>query len=160
MVAAATVFDLLLAESAAPVSLEEEEMSPPRRPSRPDPREARAELPESSTYTQILAGLKSDAPIAATDFENWTAKELSARAVNATLALAHEVGRLATIVASMEARLASDYEDTKTRDLRALRQKAGSLAAREKWFKGIITTVVGAIAVAEALRWLGLGGAH
>jgi len=135
-------------------------MPPPRRPSYPDKRE----LPEASTYREmenptherVLEAIKTGAPIDPREFENWTAKELSIRAINATLALAQEVGRFATIVATIETRLNSDFEDTKTRELRSLRVKAKTSDAREKWFKGIMTAVVTALAVAEMLRLFGL----
>lgn len=80
-----------------------------------------------------------------------TAKELSIRAIQATIRLTQVVGELTATVEGLEKRLATDYEDAKTHELRTLK-------SRDKWFKGIVTAVVTAVAIAEVMHWLGLKG--
>jgi hypothetical protein len=82
-------------------------------------------------------------------YEDMSARELSLRAIEATVRLAHEVGHLAAVVGSLETRLTTDFVDNKTAELKRLH-------AREKWFKGVITAIVTAVAIAEVLRWMGL----
>jgi len=115
---------------------------PPRRPSRPDIEEG---LPPVVDREDPLEALEPH------EVANYTARDLSLRAVNATLILSQQIGHLAANVASLEERLANDYEDTKTHELRQLK-------SRDKWFRGIITAVLTAVVIAEVMRMLHLGG--
>jgi hypothetical protein len=82
-------------------------------------------------------------------YDDMSARELSLRAIDATVRLAQEVGHLAAVVTSLETRLSTDFVDNKTAELKRLH-------AREKWFKAVITAIVTAVAIAEVLRWMGL----
>lgn len=133
-----------MSAAATAFAVFEEEMSPPRLPSRPN-------IDETERERQSVDD----------QFHNWSAKELSIAAINATLALSETVGKLTTAVALLERKLEEEYEDTKTHELKSLRAKIRGADGREKWFKRIITAVVTAVVIAEALRWLGLApGGH
>jgi hypothetical protein len=94
-----------------------------------------------------------------TSYEDMSARELSLRAIEATVQLAHEVGHLAAVVASLETRLSTDFVDNKTDKLRRQSEELERIHNREKWFKRVITAVVTAVAIAEVLRWMGLAKA-
>jgi hypothetical protein len=126
--------------------LDQETEMPPRRPgSRPNIDE-----------TGVMTPREIPDVLDESDFAHWTPKQISVRAINATLALAQTVGALTAAVATLERKLEEDYEDTKTHELRTLREAARKKRDWDKVFKGVMTAVVTAIAVAEALRWLGL----
>lgn len=91
-----------------------------------------------------------DSEIPSDGFDDRSARELSIEAIKATASLAKEVGRLAGAVTTMEERLAKDY---KTAD----RQELDNLRSKDKWFKRLVTGVVTAVAIGEAMHWLGLG---
>jgi hypothetical protein len=93
-------------------------------------------------------------------YEHWTAKELAVYSLGLTRALDDKIdakigmldGKLDALddkIGALGAKLQADYTDNRTREFITLK-------SRDKWFKGIITTVVTAVAVAETLKWLGL----
>lgn len=137
MTAAAVTYELFVAKE------EEEDTMPPQPPRRSRPDIIIEEGEPSGGEEQ---------------FEHWSAKQLSIRAINSTLALAQEVGKLAAAVAQLETKLHEDYEDTKTHNLRSLKAENARLKDHDKWFKRIISAVVTAVVVAEVLRMLNLGG--
>lgn len=130
---------------ALPLLVGDEDVVMPKRP-HPSQPDLRIDLDEQ-------APLDESEPL-----EHWTARALAVRAINSTLALAQDVGRLTQAVSELESRLKTDYEDTQTRELKELRSYKKSQDDRDRWFKRIMTAVVSAIAVAEALHWLGLPG--
>lgn len=89
----------------------------------------------------------------AVDYESEATRDLAIQAIKATMGLAQEVGRLATVITAMEEKLHTEYQTKASAELATLR-------ARDKWFKRLVTAVVTAVAIAETMHWLGLGGHH
>jgi hypothetical protein len=83
------------------------------------------------------------------DVSHWSDRDLILRMVNTGMRTHHTMGALDKRVSTIEQRLSTDYQDTKTLELNNLR-------SRQKWLTTLLTALITAVSIAEVLSWLGL----